>query len=219
MIFIKNTILLFTGLALLASCGGDTGEGKNVKEKFLKNSPVKGEQYELVLAGASIPKKLSLDDLSLRLNGAGVRNKFHLKVYAAGLYLTKKSSNALEIINENEPQAIRMHITSILMTSDNMTKYIIEGFERSTNGHTKPIKPQIELAVKIFNQEPVEKGDVFDVFYLPNENGVKAYKNGQFLSFIQGGIEFKKALFGIWLSDDPVDEDLKDGLLGLKTEF
>lgn len=29
------------------------------------------------------------------------------------------------------------------------------------------------------------------------------------------GLEFKKALFGIWFSDDPVDEDLKDAMLGV----
>ena len=32
------------------------------------------------------------------------------------------------------------------------------------------------------------------------------------------GLDFKKALFGIWLSNDPVDEDLKDAMLGVGTE-
>ena len=28
------------------------------------------------------------------------------------------------------------------------------------------------------------------------------------------GYDFKKALFGIWLGDNPADEGLKEGLLG-----
>jgi hypothetical protein len=42
---------------------------------------------------------------------------------------------------------------------------------------------------------------------------VKAYKNSKLQVTIEG-LEFKKALIGIWLSADPVDADLKTGLLG-----
>ena len=48
--------------------------------------------------------------------------------------------------------------------------------------------------------------------YLPKE-GVKVYKNNKLLGTIEG-MEFKRALFGIWLSKKPADKDLKQAMLG-----
>ena len=211
----KKIAILFSVIGLLSACGSDS-EKNNQSLPDQKNGPVHSEKSGLKVEGVNIPDKISLDTTSLFLNGTGVRNKFHLKVYVAALYLPSKSNNPEEIMNKNEPQAIVLHITSILMTSGNMSKYISEGFYRSTGGKVAPIQKQIDLALSIFNAEPVSKFDKFELFYLPEENGVKAYKNGKFLSFIPGGLEFKKAMLGIWLSNDPVDEDLKIGILGLE---
>lgn len=213
----KKIICLFSIISLLTSCSNEN-KSNTVDTATINDGPVKGGKSSLTIEGVPIPDKLTLDTTSLILNGTGVRNKFHLKVYVAALYLPAKNSDPVEIINKDEPQAIVLHITSILMTSGNMSKYITEGFSRSTGGKTAPIQKQIDLALTIFNSEPVSKFDKFEMFYLPEERGVKAYKNGKFLSFIPGGVEFKKAMFGIWLSNDPVDADLKTGILGLKTE-
>ena len=212
----KNLIYLFSVIILLTSCGGGNENNNNISEAIKNDSPIKSGKSEITLEGIKLPSKLTLDSTSLILNGAGVRNKFHLKVYVAALYLPSKNSNPVDIINKDEPQAVVLHITSILMTSGNMSKYISEGFFRSTGGKVAPIQKQIDLALTIFNSEPVSKNDKFEMFYIPEERGVKSYKNGKFLSFIPGGLEFKKAMFGIWLSNDPVDEDLKTGILGLE---
>ena len=39
------------------------------------------------------------------------------------------------------------------------------------------------------------------------------FKNDTLKTTVEG-LEFKKALFGIWLSEDAVQDDLKEGLLG-----
>ena len=56
-----------------------------------------------------------------------------------------------------------------------------------------------------------ESARVF-LFDLPGK-GVLTFKNSKLLSTITG-LDFKRSLFGIWLSDDPVDDDLKEGMLG-----
>ena len=43
--------------------------------------------------------------------------------------------------------------------------------------------------------------------------GVIVNKNGKLLTTIRG-LEFKKALFGIWLGEKPADKNLKKGMLG-----
>ena len=62
-----------------------------------------------------------------------------------------------------------------------------------------------------FFMEDILKNDVFDLVYLPAK-GVVAYKNGEEKGVVPGK-EFKKALFGIWLSNRPADDDLKESLL------
>jgi hypothetical protein len=52
---------------------------------------------------------------------------------------------------------------------------------------------------------------MFDITY--QEAGVVVYKNKKELGTIQG-LNFKKALFGIWLGKDPADSKLKKAMLG-----
>jgi hypothetical protein len=61
-------------------------------------------------------------------------------------------------------------------------------------------------------QEEIKEGDVFDLVYVPGE-GVHVLKNGEQKDTV-GDLEFKKALFGIWLSDNPAQKDLKNKMLG-----
>jgi hypothetical protein len=61
--------------------------------------------------------------------------------------------------------------------------------------------------------EEIDDGDVFELVYLP-EQGLNVYKNGSYTTTIACGLSFKRALFGIWLSDRPVQTSLKRGLLG-----
>ena len=69
----------------------------------------------------------------------------------------------------------------------------------------------MDAFLDVFSEE-IKDGDVFDLVYLPGE-GVRVLKNGDQRATI-GDLEFKKALFGIWLSDEPAQEDLKEKMLG-----
>ena len=55
-------------------------------------------------------------------------------------------------------------------------------------------------------------GDIFDFIYIPNA-GITVLKNEEQINSILG-LEFKKAFFGVWLSDNPVQENLKKAMLG-----
>lgn len=131
-------------------------------------------------------------------------------MYAGALYVQEKSSNAGTIMNANEPMAIKIHIVSKLISSDKMIDAVNEGFESSTKGKTAAMASEIEKFKGFFKDE-ISKDDVFDIVYLPSR-GVVVHKNGNELGAIKG-LEFKKALFGIWLSSDPADKKLKEGML------
>ncbi|NJW52741.1 chalcone isomerase family protein [Salinimicrobium oceani] len=162
------------------------------------------------VGGVTLPATENFDGHTLQLNGAGVREKLWIDLYAAGLYLNQKNRNAEEILNSDKPMAIKLHIVSKLITSDKMVDAVTEGFEKSTNGNTAPIQNEINTILGFF-KEDIKKNDIFDLVYVPSK-GVVAYKNGKEKGVVKGK-EFKKALFGIWLSNRPADDGLKNELL------
>ncbi|APG59696.1 chalcone isomerase family protein [Christiangramia salexigens] len=163
------------------------------------------------VAGVELPNTETYNGQTLQLNGAGVREKFWIDLYAGGLYLTTKSSDAAAIMAKNEAMSIKLHIVSKLITSEKMVDAVNEGFEKSTSGNTAALSPKIEKFKSFFMAE-IKRDDIFDIVYLPSK-GVIVYKNDKELGVIEG-MEFKKALFGIWLSNKPADNDLKKAMLG-----
>jgi hypothetical protein len=175
---------------------------------FIIMSPV---SHAREIEGIKMPESLEVGKSKLILNGAGVRSKFFMDLYVGGLYLQNKSNNPKEIIEGDEPMAIRLHIISSLITSKKMENATREGFENATKGNIEPIKSQIEKFISVF-QEKIDEDDIFDMIYSPGK-GVEVYKNGEFKSRIEG-LAFKRALFGIWLSDKPAQKSLKKEMLG-----
>ena len=165
------------------------------------------------VGGVTLPATQKFENHTLHLNGAGVREKLWIDLYAAGLYLEKKTTNADDVLNSDKPMAIKLHIVSKLITSEKMVDAVTEGFENSTNGNTAPIQDEIDTMLGFF-KEDIKKNDVFDLVYVPSR-GVVAHKNGKERGVVKGK-EFKKALFGIWLSNRPADDGLKGDLLSGK---
>lgn len=85
-----------------------------------------------------------------------------------------------------------------------------EGFKKSTGGKQADYKNKIDKFKKAFSEE-IKKGDVFDIVYTGEKNFI--YKNNTLKAEAEG-LDFKKAVFGIWLGKEPADSDLKDGMLG-----
>ena len=132
-------------------------------------------------------------------------------MYVGALYLAEHNSSPDEIIEEDKPMAISLHITSSLITSERMEEATREGFHNSTGGNTAPVADAIEKFISVF-KEKISENDVYELVYLPGQ-GVEVSKNSSPKVTIKG-MEFKKALFGIWLSDKPAQKSLKQEMLG-----
>jgi hypothetical protein len=167
--------------------------------------------YGKEVAGVVIPETLEAGQVTLMLNGAGVRNKLFIKLYVGGLYLEQKTNDAKTIITADEPMAVRLHIISSMITSKKMEDAVREGFLNSTGGKTEPVRDQIEKFISVFKDE-IKENDIFDLIYSPGK-GTDVYKNAEHRSSIEG-LLFKQALFGIWLCDKPAQVSLKKDMLG-----
>ena len=158
-----------------------------------------------------IPRSIDYQNSKLILNGQGTRIIFFMKVYEGSLYLESKSANAEKIINNNAPMAIRIDVTSTMVTADAMIKALNDGLEKSTGNNTAPISAEINQLSSSF-ESGVTSGDYYEFIYLP-ESGTNVLKNHEFVDSIPG-LAFKKAFFGIFLSDNPIQKNLKKAMLG-----
>ena len=164
-----------------------------------------------IYSSSEIPKTIEYQDILLTLNGQGSRVIFFMKVYDGSLYLASKSSDAEEIVNNNAPMAIRIDVTSEIVTADAMRKALSEGLKKSTNNNTGPIINEMEQLSSSFNSD-VTSGDFYEFIYIP-EIGTHVLKNDDLVEIIPG-FEFKRAFFGIFLSKNPIQKNLKKSMLG-----
>lgn len=164
------------------------------------------------ISGVTPAKSIEVNGTTLKFNGAGLREKLFLDLYVGALYVTNNTKEANKVIESDQSMAITLDIVSGLISSEKMISAINEGFEKSTKGNTAALKVKIDQFKDSFKEEIVV-GDHYVIAYI-KDKGTEIHKNGKKIKTIEG-LDFKKALFGIWFCNDPADEDLKEGMLGM----
>ena len=172
-------------------------------------------QDDLDVDGIKIKKTIKVRDTGgktkLYLNGYGIRDKMWINLYVQALYLTKKTDNPEEILSSDETIATRLYVTSSLVTREKLIKAIEEGMEKSYKGDLEPLRDRMNKFMSLF-ESVTEKGFVEFVY---SKEDVKTYVfiNDKLTGEIEG-LDFRRALFGIWLEERAVDRTLKKRLLG-----
>jgi hypothetical protein len=170
-------------------------------------------QAQTKIGGVIMPNAVKAGDEYLKINGGGIREKLYMDLYIGVLYLREKTSDASKIMSADEPMAIKLRIVSSMVSKDNMEDAIRTGFDKSTKNNISAISTKIDQLISAGFKDEIAIGDIFDLIYLPG-TGTTLYKNNASVVNITG-LDFKKALFGIWLCDQPADENLKTKMLGL----
>lgn len=170
-------------------------------------------QSQIDIDGVIVPRNIEFKNKTLPLNGVGGRSKMWVEVYLQALYLSQLTQDAAYIIESNTEMAVRIEITSSLISSNKLSRNLNNGFEKSSSENINKLRSKIELFQSMLADKIVQN-DVFILIYNPTDTSVWVYKNEVLKGKIPG-FDFKKALFGIWLSDKPVDEELKNNLLGI----
>jgi hypothetical protein len=150
----------------------------------------------------------------LKLNGAGMRTKFVIKVYAAGLYLPEKKTSVADILKQDGPRRVTL-IMARDVSSDDFGKAFMDGLNDNVDKAEKSkIVAQIGKFGEMFAMvDGLKKGDVLHIDWLP-ASGTHIELNGKTLIDNVPDITFYNALLRIWLGDKPVDRSLKPALLG-----
>lgn len=172
-------------------------------------------QSSFTVNGIEIPRTLEFKGKTMSLNGFGQRSKLFMDLYVQALYVTQLSQDAKQILDSQTEMAITLRITSGLVSSNKLTKALEKGMEKSVGeeGMLKYAKELKELEY-LLSTEDTKIGDLFELTFNPLDESLWITKNKDYKGKIKG-LEFKKAFFGIWLSDNPVNKGLKEDLLGL----
>ena len=163
------------------------------------------------IEGVEFPNTIQIENKEANFSGAGIRKKLWVKAYAIGFYHNESTTNADKIIRSKKPMGIKIQILSRFVSNTKFEAAAREGFEKSAS-NTASIKTKIEYFLSLLD-EHFTFGDVCKILYHP-DTGVKVYKNGKLKGIVKGA-EFKKALYSIWLGDQPVEKELKENLLGV----
>jgi Chalcone isomerase-like len=161
------------------------------------------------LAGVTLPDTVQVGGTKLVLNGLGLRKKFMVKVYVAGLYLEQKSSDADAIIKAEATKRVVMQFLRGVSKSQ-MADAFDESFNNNAPDARKTMKPEIDRLLGAL--EPVKEGDQMVFTYVPG-TGTTLAINGQEKLTIAAPA-FGPVLFSVWLGPKPPTMDLKKGMIG-----
>ncbi len=166
------------------------------------------------VAGVKFEDTAQIGSQSLTLNGAGVRTKVIIDVYAAGLYVPKKDSTAQGLIAQPGAKSVQV---SLLMNLDGeeFANAMIKGFKaNNTEADVAKYQAQLDDIKKLMlSVGEARKGSKIQINFVPG-SGTRVLFNGQQKGRDIAGDDFYQALLKIWLGEHPVDSDLKHALVG-----
>lgn len=159
----------------------------------------------------SISPGSMLGGKSMVLNGKGERTEM-ITVYYASLFVPQelKGASANQIIEADQPMAIEIKIDSRFVSRDRFIRAVSEALDKAAVAGYGTGDRQIYI--DFFKNVTIKKYDIIEHLYEPNK-GMTILYNGQVLGTIKG-IRFKKAFFGIYLGSKPIQNRLKDQMLG-----
>ncbi len=171
------------------------------------------------VANVKYEPTLDLAGQKLVLNGAGIRYKFVVKVYTAGLYLTHKAGTTQEALAAPGPK--RIHIQMLReIDANELGKLFTKGMEANAprEEFVKSINGVLKLSEVFASRKQLNSGDNFSVDFVPGVGSTLLLNGKPLMSDPIKEPEFFTALLRIWLGDKPADDGLKDALLGVKRE-
>ena len=162
-------------------------------------------------AGRTIPDQASIADSVVPLRGADLLNyKWVISLYVAGLYLPKATDTTPAAAVAATPKRLLMHYAR-----DIPREKMVEATDETIgNGLTPEQVTAIAASQKIWNAlyPAPRENDVLTFDHLPGGTLVMTL-NGKEVGRLTDDA-FARALFAIWIGEQPVKKSLRDTLIG-----
>jgi hypothetical protein len=166
------------------------------------------------VGGVKFDDKARVGSSDLIANGAGLRKKAFFKVYALALYLPEKQGDAEVALSAKGGKRI-----AIILLRDLTAQQFVEALQDSVaSNHSEVEMSALKERLKLFSDAMLSVGEAKSgtrvlIDWLP-ESGTQLTVNNQVKGKDIAGEDFYKALLRIWLGNKPIQDDLKQALLG-----
>lgn len=166
-----------------------------------------------VVSGITFDNPINVQNVSLGINGTGMRYKAMFKVYAAALYTPNRASTPEEVINQDGPKRLRL-VMLRSVAADELGKLFTKGIsENIEKSQFAKLAPSVFTMGSVFAQyRELVPGDTIDIDWIPG-SGTVIRVRGQVAQTFPDPV-FYQAMMRIWLGNSPADWKLKDALLG-----
>lgn len=165
------------------------------------------------VAGVKFDDKISAGGQELVLNGAGVRSKLFIKLYAAGLYVTQKSSNAKTVVDAKTARRVQMVMLRDL-TADQLADALKDGIDNNASqAELDAIKTEVDQLLGIMRAMKEAKTKQIVALDFSADGKTTVSVNGAARGSVASE-PLQRALLKIWLGDKPIQNDLKSAMLG-----
>lgn len=164
----------------------------------------------LTIKGVDFADDVTVSGKKLYLNGAGIKKTFFSSVYAGALYLPHPTGNADKAIKNDLCKQIVIHF----INKYNQGKIVEgwdEGFFNNSQEKIYTLQERITTFNTFFSRDMVAN-DRVTITYIPKQ-GTTVKINDETKGIIPGS-DFMEALWAIWLGVNPMDNDMKEGMLG-----
>jgi hypothetical protein len=166
------------------------------------------------VGGVKFDDKARVGSSDLIANGAGLRKKAFFKVYALALYLPEKQADAEVALTTKGGKRI-----AIILLRDLTAQQFVEALQDSVaSNHSEVEMSALKERLKLFSDAMLSVGEAKSgtrvlIDWLP-ESGTQLTVNNPVKGKDIAGEDFYKALLRIWLGNKPIQDDLKQALLG-----
>ncbi len=170
-------------------------------------------QTTTTIAGVKFEPQLTLAGQRLQLNGAGVRFRAVFRVYAAALYTPTRVSKNDEVL---KPGVKSLHLVALRDVSGNEFGRLFTRAMESNATQTefmRSINSVMRMGQVFADAKQFAKGDAIVLDFVPSTGLIVTHK-GKPLGEAFKEPEFQSLMLKIWFGPKPVDEALRQALLG-----
>ena len=191
--------------------GAQFSPGPGLRENWDESYGTKGRNCTLTYRETSIFQVAR--GQSLVLNGAGVRTQLVFRIYVAALYLPARLDSGEDILHENQPRRLLLHMLRDVPSSELATSMNETLNATLTRAERQPLESRIrQFNVMLEALRDVKPGTQIVIDYAP-DSGTTILVDGEQKGHVPGA-DFNQALLRMWIGSRPRDAQLKTALLG-----
>ena len=153
------------------------------------------------------PRVITAKGRKMNMLGHGVLRYWGFKLYSAVLYREPGTGGDGEFVDRQTLLVIRY---TRRIRADQIIEAAKTNLGKNPTLNMMPLRPRLKSMYNAFVD--VDDGDEYALLYVPGE-GTRLYFNGNEEVRVSG-FDFARTFFGIWLSDHPINDDLKRELWG-----